>query len=240
METKQVIGFANKFYTLWTIEKLPVYVTDSYGNNWLTGYNERFTYHKNVSIDLDKVKSLYPNLEIDDSLRGVTQSWTKENNQDLCPQIMKFGKYYKENLDELVNKDFNYVLWLVKNNCSYNANYAKNLSQIKAYFEKIENDKMQVEQNELRKFNEILQKGCIEFVPDKNLSLYENFAYISLDGVEFNFPSDMFIEYDYNGFTYGLPNVKGKGKRMKNKNVKFEFKPSDENFKVIVTNVIIS
>ena len=60
---KQAIGFVNKFYTLWSIDTQPVYTTDVNGKHWLTGYNTNYTYHKNISFDLEKAKSLYPSLE---------------------------------------------------------------------------------------------------------------------------------------------------------------------------------
>ena len=61
---KNLIGFATKYYTLWSVEKVPVYITDSYGKHWLSRVDERYTYHKNVSMSLDKVKELYPTLTL--------------------------------------------------------------------------------------------------------------------------------------------------------------------------------
>lgn len=66
----QAIGFANKFFTLWSIDAEPVYTTDAYGKHWLTGYHTRYTYHKNISFDLEKAKALYPSLEVQEDLRG--------------------------------------------------------------------------------------------------------------------------------------------------------------------------
>ena len=120
----QAIGFANKYYTLWSIDTEPVYTTDAYGKHWLTGHNTRYTYHKNISFDLDKAKSLYPGLEVREDLRGITQSWFNEwdsNKEDLCPQIMKFGKHLGEDINELINTDFQYLLWICENK-SYSSN----------------------------------------------------------------------------------------------------------------------
>ena len=60
----KVIGFANKFYTLWNVTSKVVeskYSKDTLVTN---------TYIKNISMDIDKVKELYPDVEIDESLRG--------------------------------------------------------------------------------------------------------------------------------------------------------------------------
>ena len=98
----QAIGFAVKFYTLWSINKEAVYITDSNGRHLLVGYNTNYFYHKNISNSLDKATSLYPELELYPELRGKTKSWTLENTEDLCPNIMKYGKYYGEDLNDLV------------------------------------------------------------------------------------------------------------------------------------------
>ena len=70
----QAIGFANKFYTLWTIRKDDNFFQDAYGNARCVGSTIHYTYHKNISTDINKVKELFPNLEVYEDLHGKSNS----------------------------------------------------------------------------------------------------------------------------------------------------------------------
>jgi uncharacterized protein (DUF3820 family) len=244
---KQAIGFANKFFTLWSIETEGIFTTDSFGKQWLTGYSTKFTYHKNISVDLEKVKTLYPGIEVSEDLRGKTQSWVSKNEEqeDLCPQIMKFGKYYGFDINDLVEKDLQYIIWICENKgYTSNGKYANNLPKVKEYFKSIEDAENKIISDRNTAFQEILKKGFYEFIPQKNLSIHENMAYISVkEGdfyIQFIFEYGSFSEQHYNGFTYGLPLVKGKAKRIKGKTIRFEIVEDNSNpFQVIVKNVIV-
>lgn len=241
----QAIGFANKFFTLWSIDTEPVYTTDAYGKHWLTGYNTRYTYHKNISFDLEKAKALYPTLEVQEDLRGKTNSWTTENKEDLCPQIMKFGKYYGKDINELLEQDFQYLVWICENKgYSSNGKYAKNLPKVQEHFKAIEDASNKLINDRNNAFEAILNAGSFEFVAERNLKINDGFAYIYVNEgdlcITFKFEQGTFSYNEYNGFAYGLPIVKGKAKRMKGKTVKFEFtEDKTEVYQVIVNNVII-
>ena len=241
----QAIGFANKFFTLWSIDTEPVYTTDAYGKHWLTGYNTRYTYHKNISFDLEKAKALYPTLEVQEDLRGKTNSWTTENKEDLCPQIMKFGKYYGKDINELLEQDFQYLVWICENKgYSSNGKYAKNLPKVQEHFKAIEDASNKFINDRNNAFEAILTAGSYEFVAERNLKINDGFAYIYVNEgdlcITFKFEQGTFSYNEYNGFAYGLPIVKGKAKRMKGKTVKFEFtEDKTEVYQVIVNNVII-
>ena len=241
----QAIGFANKFFTLWSIDTEPVYTTDAYGKHWLTGYNTRYTYHKNISFDLEKAKALYPTLEVQEDLRGKTNSWTTENKEDLCPQIMKFGKYYGKDINELLEQDFQYLVWICENKgYSSNGKYAKNLPKVQEHFKAIEEASNKFINDRNNAFEAILTAGSYEFVAERNLKINDGFAYIYVNEgdlcITFKFEQGTFSYNEYNGFAYGLPIVKGKAKRMKGKTVKFEFtEDKTEVYQVIVNNVII-
>jgi uncharacterized protein (DUF3820 family) len=241
----QAIGFANKFFTLWSIDTEPVYTTDAYGKHWLTGYNTRYTYHKNISFDLEKAKALYPTLEVQEDLRGKTNSWTTENKEDLCPQIMKFGKYYGKDINELLEQDFQYLVWICENKgYSSNGKYAKNLPKVQEHFKAIEDASNKLINDRNNAFEAILNAGSFEFVAERNLKINDGFAYIYVNEgdlcITFKFEQGTFSYNEYNGFSYGLPIVKGKAKRMKGKTVKFEFtEDKTEVYQVIVNNVII-
>jgi hypothetical protein len=241
----QAIGFANKFFTLWSIDTEPVYTTDAYGKHWLTGYNTRYTYHKNISFDLEKAKALYPTLEVQEDLRGKTDSWTTENKEDLCPQIMKFGEYYGRDINELLEQDFQYLIWVCENKgYSSNGKYAKNLPKIQEHYKAIEDASNKLINDRNNAFEAILKTGSFEFVAERNLKINDGFAYIYVNEgdlcITFIFEKGTFSYNEYNGFAYGLPIVKGKAKRMKGKTVKFEFtEDKTEVYTVIVNNVIL-
>ena len=241
----KAIGFTNKFFTLWSIDVEPVYTTDICGKHWLTGHNTIYTYHKNISFDIEKAKLLYPTLEIMEDLKGKTTSWTTENKEDLCPEIMKFGKYYKHNINDLLVNDFQYLVWVCENNRhSSNGKYAMNLSKIQNHFKAIEDAANKIIEDKNNTFEAILKSGVYEFVAEKNLRIHDDIAYIIVNiddlNITFKFKAGTFSYNEYNGFLYGLPIVNGKAKRMKGKIVKFEFtEDKAEVYQVIVNAVTI-
>jgi len=110
-----VIGFATQFYTLWSYRTDGVYVTDAYGNHHKTGSITHYTYHKNVSKSIDKVRDLYPNVSIDDELRGKTRDFSKEGKQERPTGYFWFGKYYGRLITEIASIDFKYCQWAIEN-----------------------------------------------------------------------------------------------------------------------------
>jgi hypothetical protein len=115
----KIIGFASKFYTLWHWRTETRYFTDSYGNHWPYTKSTYYIYIKNISTNLARVNKLYPDLSIDEGLRGKTRSFSIENKEDLSPEILKFGKYYGKSIYDIEKTDFNYVLWLRDNTHSF-------------------------------------------------------------------------------------------------------------------------
>lgn len=241
----KAIGFSNKFYTLWSIDTEPVYTTDAYGKNWLTGYYTRYTYHKNISFDLEKAKALHPTLEVQEDLRGKTESWTTENKEDLCPQIMKFGKYYGKDINELLDQDFQYIIWMCENKgYSSNGKYAKNLAKVQDHFKAVEDATNKLISDRNNAFEAILNEGSIEFVAEHNLRMGDGFAYIRVDKndlcITFKFSEGTFRFNEYKGFIYGLPLINGKAKRIKGKSIKLEFTNDNEDvYSVFVNSVEI-
>jgi hypothetical protein len=246
---EKAIGFANKFYTLWSINTEPVYTTDSNGKHWLTGHNTRYTYHKNISFDLEKAKELYPTLSVSEDLRGKTNSWVSaDKKEDLCPHIMKFGKYYGRDVNELIEVDFQYLLWVLENRgYSSNGKYIQDLPAVQKHFQDIEDAFNEKVARRTSIFQSLLNVGSYEFVADKNLRVnsVDGIAYINIEieedmYIHFKFLNGTFTYNYYKEFTYGLPIIKGKAKRMKGKNVKFEFTEDTTDINtVIVHNVII-
>lgn len=151
---KKIIGFATQFYTLWDYEALPQYKTDSYGNHHQTGVNHNYYYIKNVSTDIDKVKALFPNVEIDTELRG-TSSFTRNEKLDLPENYFWGGKYAGKLIDEIMEIDFKYCLWSAEN---YNMPYITNHPKYIAHFESIEQAKQaEINSKELLKVGDIVE-----------------------------------------------------------------------------------
>lgn len=87
----QLIGFATQFYTLWDYHTEDVYATIN-GKHYKVGVRHIYRYMKNVSKSLDKVKETYPDLTIDEDLRGKTQSWERTEKIDYPHDVFPFGK----------------------------------------------------------------------------------------------------------------------------------------------------
>ncbi len=155
---KQIIGFATQFYTLWNYEAVTQYKTDSYGNHHQTGIEHKYYYIKNVSTDLNKVKALFPNVEIDTELRG-TSSFTRNEKIDLPENYFWYGKYAGKLIDEILDRDFDYCLWSAEN---YNMPYITNHPKYIAYFEAIEQKKrLDIEKAQTVKVGDVVE---LEFV----------------------------------------------------------------------------
>lgn len=151
---KKIIGFATQFYTLWDYEAVSQYKTDSYGNHHQTGVDHKYYYIKNVSTDLDKVKLLFPNVEIDTDLRG-TSSFTRNEKLDLPENYFWGGKYAGKLIDEIMEIDFKYCLWSAEN---YNMPYITNHPKYIAHFEAIEKAKQdEINSKQLLKVGDIVE-----------------------------------------------------------------------------------
>ena len=151
---KKIIGFATQFYTLWDYEAVPQYKTDSYGNHHQTGVSHNYYYIKNVSTDLDKVKALFPNVEIDTDLRG-TSSFTRNEKLSLPENFFWAGKYAGKLIDDILEIDFKYCLWSAEN---YNMPYITNHPKYIAHFEAIEQKKrMEIENAQTVKPGDVVE-----------------------------------------------------------------------------------
>ena len=231
MKSHQAIGFASQFYTLWTISVDDTYVVDSHGRSRVSGQRVTYTYHKNISKDVEKVKAIYPNLSIVEDLRGKTRSWSEESKVDLCPEIMKLGKYAGYDLNELVQLDFNYVLWIIENySYSSNGQYAAQIDKVKNYLQEKEDAENAAISKKENAFEKFVESGTYELVAQSNLKICDYKAYLPVkiddDLTVFLMFSDFKQQY-YGGCTYGLPIIKGAAKKIKGKTltVSFEKRP---------------
>lgn len=225
----KAIGFTNKYYTLWEIweEHRPLGNGRSYV---ITHYN----YIKNISFDRETAISKYPDLPIDETLRGHTRSWnsTKEvwDNVD----TFRFGKYCGEKIEE--NTDTQYIVWYWDNVSADHKEYVEKVLVDRGYEVRertyhystgdsisrylMSPDALEEERINKEKFNKEVEAVktateltfLCEFNPDENGEYWQ-----SGDTIHYHFPKVK--ENYYNGFNYYLPVLKGKAKRVKNKTI---------------------
>jgi len=244
--TTYAIGFANKFYTLWSITE----ETKPLGN----GRSYMITHYmfiKNISFEKEVAMKKYPNIPVVENLRGKTASWytTKEvwDNVD----TFRFGKYKYDKI-ETVN-DLAYIAWYWNQIDGEHKAYVSDILKTNGYEirtntyttyydetrtaeylmspEDLANERMN-----LAEFNVILNKcknnETIEIIPEYNLD--DKGDYRNGD-VIFHFNN--IKENWYNGYPYYLPVLNGKSKRFKNKNVKINKYSYELNNNVITINV---
>jgi hypothetical protein len=145
----KAIGFAEKFYTLWDIRIDNNHITDVHGNHHLSHTTTYYTYIKNISMERDKVIELYPNLSIDENLRGKSRDWFVKS-EDLAPHILKFGKYRGTSVQEVAAKDFPYLLWLAENANHGIRTIIDELPEYIAHVEKIKAERIAKENSYVR------------------------------------------------------------------------------------------
>ena len=117
----KVIGFANKFYTLWEVTE----ETRDLGNgrSYLITH---YTYIKNISFDKETALSKYPGISIDENLKGHTESWSSKKEIWDNVNTFRFGKYAYKNIEEV--NDVSYTEWYWANidyNSYYNVDFSK-------------------------------------------------------------------------------------------------------------------
>jgi len=212
---KKIIGFATQFYTLWDYEAIPQYKTDSYGNHHQTGVNHNYYYIKNVSTDIDKVKTLFPSIEIDTELRG-TSSFTRNEKLDLPENYFWGGKYAGKLIDDILEIDFKYCLWSAEN---YNMAYITNHPKYIAHFEAIEKAK----QDEINSKN-LLKAGDIVELEFTRNGYNADDEYTEC-WTEANY-NDVEVAVNCNGvklvsgmYPYLMPVVNGKAQKTKGKKI---------------------
>lgn len=229
---KQIIGFATQFYTLWNYEAVPQYKTDSYGNHHKTGIEHKYYYCKNVSTDLEKVKGLFPNVEIDTELRG-TSSFTRNEKIDLPKNYFWAGKYAGKLIDEIMEIDFKYCLWSAEN---YNMPYITNHPKYIAYFEAIEQKKkLDIENAQTVKVGDVVELEFLSngyngwFSDDGKISYYNSSddygaekydrCFVRAKFGETNIIVECGVRYVGGMYPYLMPIINGISKKTKGKKI---------------------
>lgn len=223
MKTGYFIGFATKFYTLWAISNECNYSQNEFGQVSVTGITTRYTYLGHLSIDLDKAKAKVSERGIelsgvDMSLKGQSSWEYKDKNYCTIPTsdlgFFAFGKYENQIISQCT--DISYLEWYfneTNNKVAKQVLFANGYAELNGYVVKQEIvDRANATDSLIA---EITASGEFTFVAEKNLS---GAGEITIEGITFRFAN--YIRATYNGFTYGMPSINGKGKRIKNKKLK--------------------
>lgn len=208
-----IIGFASEFYTLWRLDCEPYF--DSQGR--LLGYHWRGTFIKNVAKDIARVRELFPDLEIDTSLRGHHSFNTFEAHKEVFPDdVFGFGKYKGQYIESCT--DVEYLHW------AWDGDYLTDANKVhaavvlnQAGYHIIDGFLYSASQYDTlmqhREFENTINAGNpFNVLFESSLNNYGQYFF---RGQVLNF-KDYKTMY-YNGYEYGLPIVNGKTKRIKGK-----------------------
>jgi len=213
-----VIGFATEFYTLWNMEITPMFKQDRNGNSWQTGTDYQYTYIKNISTDLNKVKQQYPNTEIDDELKGVSDRFYTRSVKCQTSYI-DFGKYCGKTVEEVVITDFGYIKYLHENSF-YLRDAIEATAQWKEY-RAAEQEREETEEKAAWKGVTPLKAGENRLTAEYNIKGNELTIDIS-DNHRIILWFDNVKDMYYNGYSYQLPIFNGKAMKIKGKELVYE------------------
>lgn len=244
-----VIGFANKYYTLWD-------VIEHIENN---GYSKyvwyTYSFIKNISMDKEKTFNSYPNINFDETLKGKTITFITEK-KEVWDNVdtFRYGRYKGKKITEI--NDIKYIEWYYNNiwdeehkkyiigiliDNGYSFDIVKWVDSDNIEHEskclidpktKIELDKSNIRFNVLKnsvKNNEIIEIKFLKNL-DSNGNYYDN-------NIIYHFNN-----YDlktYNGYDYALPILNNKSKRIKNKTIKitnYTYVEIDNNLEINIEN----
>lgn len=221
------IGFSKKYFTLWDVIETTEF-------EQVEGVNLpfkliSFNYLQNLSMDEEqaKRKAIFKNVEnfeIDFDLYGRNASFSKR--QELFSKIpsnksffFEFGKYKGKQISLI---DVDYLFWYYQETLNVNAKAIL----LKNGFVEINGQVVHYEHGlkiSLRELiiEEIEGKTELEVEVLSNIDFSsKRFRFAIKDEVFHGVYSEEIKVLDYNGFFYGLPLIKGKAKRIKNKKAK--------------------
>ena len=243
----EVIGFTNKYYTLWEITE----DTKDLGNGHKMVVTH-FRYIQNLSYSKEEALKKCPGLKIDEQLRGKTQSWSSSREEWDNVDTFRFGKYKYEKIDKV--HDNSYLEWYWDNVYAEHRSYVGEVLKSRGYEvrawistnedgqkvahqylmspEAIENEKKEMEA--LDSFRTILKNNeaislNVEYNPDEDGNLRDGDVNYKFSEVKENY---------YRGFLYYLPVLNGKAKRIKNKTIKITEYTYQDNGTSLDINII--
>ena len=215
------IGFANKFYTLWEISE----DSQTIGNGCRVVVTHH-TYIKNISFDKETALAKYPDAVFNEGLKGKTSSWDSAP-KEIWDNVdtFRFGKFKYEKIDS--KADNNYLEWYWNQVYDEHKEYVGSVLKSRGYEIRTWGDNnqylMDPESLEREKFELYELNKKIEEVSTGNpINLFitcnpNDEGYYRDGNVVYHFQEVK--ENWYAGCPYYIPVLKGKAKRVKNKNI---------------------
>ena len=225
----KVIGFSTKYYTLWDI-----YGEQITGRDGRKGKKVTATYLRNISTDLETAKARYPEATVDLSVHG-THSWNRTVWEPLPTDVFHSGRYRGQSIAKC--PDLDYLFWAYC--CSFFSNeeqrdiakdvllrsglYAMYKDRLLKAAEAVRLEANDAEIQEL--CDTLTAGGSITVDNEPGVHLDEStedrqFVSFSRDGrIILIWPEDMLVEHEYYGHKYWMPVKKGKGVRIKDREI---------------------
>lgn len=106
-----IIGFSGTYYCLWSYRNEASYSMTGSGAWVSSGGYTKYDYIKRISTDLEKVKQLYPQLTIDESIHGQKWEFDSQATQRviLAPDVFPYG--FKGNGEKIMECEDPKMLW---------------------------------------------------------------------------------------------------------------------------------
>lgn len=233
-----VIGFAGQTYTLREITKEEV----NHGNGHTTIItNNRFI--KNISHKLEKVKELYPDVEIDKKYNN-RNSWKSSEEVWESDDVFRYGKYQNQKIEDC--DDNYYICWYWSTIEGSHKKFVEKILTDRGYEirKDSDNDPYIVSPSKIKKEKEnaeLANKSLKVFKTGKpfDLSFTKNLkadGTVFIDGVIYKFY--YYKKMYYEGLEYAFPmNDIMKAFRIKNKTInvtKYDYEIIDDIITVIV------
>jgi hypothetical protein len=220
--TTTAIGFASKYYTLWEISE----DKQDLGNGRFSIITHH-TYIKNISFDRQTAIEKYPDAIIDETLKGKTQSWDSVREVWESVDVFRFGKY---KYMKITDADIDYLAWYWGQITGEHQRFVGDILVQNGYeirhqsFDENSLYLMSPECLENERAYEAEYNAAVEMVKShKPITVLieanpdEDGYYYSTPYLAYHFPEVQ--ENYYRGYSYYLPVVNGKQKRIKNKNI---------------------
>lgn len=248
----KVIGFTNKFYTLWDVQEETIDLHN--GQKMHIVHN---AYIKNISFDKEKAFAAYPDAPFSEELRGHSSSFNTEKIVWDNVDRFRFGKYQYMNIDNC--SDTQYITWYWDNIYAEHKDHVSEVLKSRGYeirtrtWESYDGttkseeylmspEALAIEKAEAEKRNadeKLLKAGtALSFICEYNLN--EN-GEVCHGDFTYKFPE--IKEMEYRGWPYWLPMKNGKSKRIKNKWItvnKYTYEKTDYGFTINVIDFEIS
>lgn len=222
----KVIGFANKFFTLWEV------TSETRENNY--GSKLIITTHrfkKNISMDRETAIHKYPEAAIDESLRGYTKTFKSYKEEWTNVDTFRFGKNKGLKIADVNDLDYTRWYWgciegehklwvgefLFKNGYEIRSiGWGEDAEEICLSPADLEKEReAEIAHNaSLEKLN---AGGELKVFFPYNIS--SEGSLVLEDGICYHFNEFKYIPATYYAPSFYLPTLGGKGKRIKNKNV---------------------